>query len=95
MYWIQYETALFTATEEYKMILKNADIFDSEFALRRADVRVEDGKIAEIGENLNGGEEHDLSGCVILPGFIDIHIHGCSRELRRNFVLPRVDDSAI
>ena len=59
------------------MILKNADIFDSEFALRRADVRVEDGKIAEIGENLNGGEEHDLSGCVILPGFIDIHIHGC------------------
>ena len=50
MYWIQYETAFFTATEEYKMILKNADIFDSEFALRRADVRVEDGKIAEIGE---------------------------------------------
>ena len=43
------------------MILKNADIFDSEFALRRADVRVEDGKIADIGENLNGGEEHDLS----------------------------------
>lgn len=59
------------------MILKNADIFDSEFAPRRADVRVEDGKIAEIGEKLNGGEEHDLSGCVILPGFIDIHIHGC------------------
>lgn len=59
------------------MILKNADIFDSEFALRRADVRVEDGKIAEIGENLNDGDEHDLSGCVILPGFIDIHIHGC------------------
>lgn len=59
------------------MILKNADIFDSDFALRRADVRVEDGKIAEIGENLNGGDEHDLSGCVILPGFIDIHIHGC------------------
>ena len=55
MYWIQYETAFFTATGEYKMILKNADIFDSEFALRRADVRVEDGKIAEIGENLNGG----------------------------------------
>lgn len=63
------------------MILKNADIFDSEFALRRADVRVEDGKIAEIGENLNGGEEHDLSGCVILPGFIDIHIHGCGERI--------------
>ena len=59
------------------MILKNADIFDFDFNLRRADLRVEDGLIAEIGENLSGAEEHDLSGCVILPGFIDIHIHGC------------------
>ena len=49
------------------MILKNADIFDSDFTLRRADVRVEDGKIIEIGEKLNGGEEHDLSGCVSCP----------------------------
>ena len=89
MYWIQYETAPFAATEEYEMILKNADIFDSEFALRRADVRVEDGKIAEIGENLNGGEEHDLSGCVILPGFIDIHIHGCG-EIGRASCRERV-----
>ena len=59
------------------MILKNADIFDFDFNLRRADLRVEDGLIAEIGEILSGAEEHDLSGCVILPGFIDIHIHGC------------------
>ena len=59
------------------MILKNADIFDFDFNLRRADLRVEDGLIAEIGENLSGAEEHDLSGSVILPGFIDIHIHGC------------------
>ena len=49
------------------MILKNADIFDFDFNLRRADLRVEDGLIAEIGENLSGAEEHDLSGCVILP----------------------------
>lgn len=46
------------------MILKNADIFDFDFNLHRADLRVEDGLIAEIGENLSGAEEHDLSGCV-------------------------------
>ena len=62
------------------MILKNADIFDSDFALRRADVRVKDGKIAEIGENLNGYARNHVAD---------------SREFRRNFVLPRVDDSAI
>ena len=34
------------------MILKNADIFDFDFNLRRADLRVEDGLIAEIGAAL-------------------------------------------
>ncbi len=59
------------------MILKNAEIFDGEFNRQKADIRIEDGKIVEIGENLNGSEETDFSGCVILPGFIDVHIHGC------------------
>lgn len=59
------------------VILKNAEIFDSDFNRRRADIRIEGEKIAEIGENISGGEEVDFGGCVILPGFIDIHIHGC------------------
>lgn len=59
------------------MILKNADIFDENFERRRADIRVENGVIAEIGESLSGAQTHDLSGCAVLPGFIDIHIHGC------------------
>lgn len=59
------------------MILKNAEIFDGEFKRRKADIRIEGECIAEIGNSLSGGEEHDLEGCVILPGFIDIHIHGC------------------
>lgn len=59
------------------MILKNAEIFDENFLRRRADIRIEGDTITEIGESLSGGEEHDLGGCVVLPGFIDIHIHGC------------------
>lgn len=59
------------------MILKNAEIFDGEFNRRKADIRIEGEHIAEIGEGLSGGDEHDLEDCVILPGFIDIHIHGC------------------
>ena len=55
--------------------LKNALLCD---ALRwnvRADVLVEDGKIAAIGENLSGEENIDLAGRVLLPGLFDAHVH--------------------
>ena len=40
-----------------------------------ADVRVEDGRITEIGQNLSGGETLDASGCYVMPGGIDPHTH--------------------
>jgi N-acyl-D-amino-acid deacylase len=42
---------------------------------RRADVAITAGVIDEIGPNLHGGRELDASGCVVAPGFIDIHTH--------------------
>lgn len=59
------------------MIIKNADIINSEFFRQRADLRVDGEIISEISNNIAGGEVFDFSGCVVLPGFIDIHIHGC------------------
>src|ERR1051325_10323550 len=41
-----------------------------------ADLLVVDGKIAAIGDRLDGGERIDLAGTSLLPGFIDVHIHG-------------------
>jgi len=40
-----------------------------------ADVRVVDGRIAAIGSDLTGDERIDATGCVVAPGFIDIHTH--------------------
>jgi len=40
-----------------------------------ADVTVTDGVIREIGPHLRGDHELDASGCVVAPGFIDIHTH--------------------
>jgi N-acyl-D-aspartate/D-glutamate deacylase len=40
-----------------------------------ADVAVTDGVIREIGPHLRGDHELDASGCVVAPGFIDIHTH--------------------
>ena len=58
------------------MILKNAEIFDGNFDLVHADVRVEKDRIEAVGQGFSGEDELDLSGCVVSPGFVDIHIHG-------------------
>jgi len=40
-----------------------------------ADVKIEGGRISEIGPNLSGDETLDATGCFILPGGIDPHTH--------------------
>jgi len=40
-----------------------------------ADVLVRDGRIADIGQGLSADRTLDASGCVVTPGFIDIHTH--------------------
>ena len=42
---------------------------------RDADVAIAGGVITEIGPNLHRERELDASGCVVAPGFIDIHTH--------------------
>lgn len=59
------------------MILKNARVFDENFNIVCTDIRVDNGRIAQTGD-FSGENGLDLSGFTILPGFIDIHIHGCA-----------------
>lgn len=58
------------------MILKNAQVMTDSFELKKFDVRTKGTTIAELGENLSGDETIDLQGKILLPGFIDTHIHG-------------------
>ncbi len=39
------------------------------------DVKIEGGKIVEIGDGLKGDEELDATGCYVMPGGIDPHTH--------------------
>ena len=62
------------------MILKNATVLNSCFEPVRADLATSGERIAEIAPDLQGrmntgGEAVDLSGCTLVPGFVDIHIH--------------------
>ncbi|MGN0547344.1 MAG: N-acetylglucosamine-6-phosphate deacetylase, partial [Acutalibacteraceae bacterium] len=58
------------------MIINNAIVYGADFCAAEADIEIENGKIKRVGKIEESGE--DFSGCVILPGFIDIHIHGCN-----------------
>ena len=46
-----------------------------EHPVGRADVAVSEGHITEVGTNLEGDVTVDADGCVVAPGFIDIHTH--------------------
>ena len=41
----------------------------------KGDVKIEDGAISAIGDNLSGDEVLDATGCYIMPGGIDPHTH--------------------
>lgn len=59
------------------MLYKNAELLDGDFRIVRADLRTIGDCITEIGQGLQEEQEVDLSGCLLLPGLVDIHIHGC------------------
>ena len=58
------------------MIIKNAKVYNSDFNPVFTDIEIEGEIIKSIGKTDKDGL--DFSGCTVLPGFIDIHIHGCN-----------------
>ena len=60
------------------LILKGVRAIDPQVDLDSVcDVLIEDGKIAQIGENLSipGAEVRNMTGKVLVPGLVDIHVH--------------------
>ena len=58
------------------MILSGGFVVDGDFSLKQLDVEIQDGKISNLKMGICGEEKRDVSGCYVLPGFIDTHIHG-------------------
>jgi N-acyl-D-amino-acid deacylase len=59
-----------------QLVIKGGTVHDgSGSAGTRADVGIADGRITEVGPNLDGDRVLDAGDCVVAPGFIDIHTH--------------------
>lgn len=57
-------------------IIKNATVVSPADGINgRCDIKISDGKIAEIGENLSGSEVIDAEGLYAIPGLVDMHVH--------------------
>lgn len=61
-----------------KILIKGGHVVDAKMNLDKvADILIEDGKIAEIGENIefSGGDIIYAEGKYVFPGFVDAHCH--------------------
>ena len=57
-----------------RLVIKNGRLVEAT-GERVVDVAVEGGVIVEVGAGLSGDQVLDASGCVISPGFVDLHTH--------------------
>jgi dihydropyrimidinase len=55
-------------------VIKGGTIVTADLTYK-ADVKVEGGKIVEIGPDLSGDTVLDAAGCYVMPGGIDPHVH--------------------
>ena len=61
---------------DHDLILRNGRVLDPGTGQDEvADIAFAAGKVAAIGQGLRGRAERDVSGCIVMPGNIDLHAH--------------------
>ena len=59
-----------------ELVIRQAYVLDPSNGLDGiADVRIREGRVAEIGDGLRGTRELDADGLHLFPGFVDVHAH--------------------
>jgi dihydroorotase len=59
-----------------EIVIRGAHVLDPANGLDGiTDVRLREGRVAEVGEGLRGARELDAGGLHLFPGFVDVHAH--------------------
>ena len=61
-------------SERPSIVVKGGTVVDQE-GERLADVVVVDGQVTAVGADLSADLTLDASGCLVMPGLVDIHSH--------------------
>lgn len=61
----------------YDMVVRGGTVVDGSGGdIVEADIAIKDGLIAAVGVGLDSGDEEiDAAGCLVTPGFVDVHTH--------------------
>ena len=59
---------------EFDLVI-HGGLLVSDSGSQKADLGIQDGKIAAVGLNLSGKEVLDASGLMVIPGGVDPHVH--------------------
>ncbi|MGZ4771487.1 MAG: dihydroorotase [Ilumatobacteraceae bacterium] len=57
-----------------RIVIRGGTVLDQS-GQRRADVAVDDGRVTEVGPSVSGDHVLDATGCIVAPGFVDLHVH--------------------
>ena len=78
--WFNTVSVFAQTNTQFDIVLSGGRVIDPETKLDAIrNVGIRDGRIVEISSNsLTGKETIDVSGLVVSPGFIDLHVHGIS-----------------
>jgi cytosine/adenosine deaminase-related metal-dependent hydrolase len=68
----------------HELVLSGGRVIDPETRLDRVcDVGIDGGRISAVGDALDADATLNVSGCVVAPGFIDLHSHAQTLPGRR------------
>lgn len=82
------------------MLLKNGLVLDENFRFKRLDISIKEDRIQEIATEIRPAKGQraadvlDLDGFIVIPGLVDIHVHGAGGTDYSNADMEGIEDIA-
>lgn len=71
------------------LVFRGAEVYPGDGPAFRSDVGVADGRIAAIGERVEG-DVVNANGLMLCPGFVDLHAHSALEPFRDPLLAPKI-----